>query len=77
MDIACQRGQIADILDMGFLVQYRLIEVCNAPALGNVELEQIREFLCCLLRSWCFAMYETGRVDFRPYRMPYSRASWR
>ena len=48
MDIACQRGQIADILDMGFLVQYRLIEVGNAPTLGNVELEQIGELLCCL-----------------------------
>ena len=48
MDIACQRGQIADILDMGFLVQYRLIEVGNAPTLGNVELEQFCEFLCCL-----------------------------
>ncbi len=39
MDIARQRGQIADILDMGFLVQYRLIKVGNAPALGNVEMK--------------------------------------
>src|SRR5919198_4709214 len=48
MDIACQRGEMADILDMGFLVQYRLVEMGNAPTLGNVELEQIRELLCCL-----------------------------
>ena len=48
MDIAGQRGQIADILDVGFLVQDRLVEVGNAPALGNVELEQIGEFLCRL-----------------------------
>src|SRR5919198_658117 len=48
MDIACQRGEMADILDMGFLVQYRLVEMGNAPTLGNVELEHIGEFLCCL-----------------------------
>ena len=41
MHIACQRGLIADILDMGFLVQYRLKEVGNAPAMGNTKLEQI------------------------------------
>src|SRR5215469_16227638 len=45
MDIACQGGLIADILDMGFLVQYRLIEVGNAPTKRNVELEQLSE--CC------------------------------
>ena len=48
MDIACERGLIADILDMGFLVQYRLVEVGNAPAMGNIELEQIGEFRRCL-----------------------------
>ena len=30
MDIACQGGLIADIFDMGFLVQYRLIEISTA-----------------------------------------------
>jgi hypothetical protein len=44
-EIACQRGLMADILDMGFLVQYRLIEVCNAPTLGDIELEQVSELL--------------------------------
>ena len=39
MHIACQRGQISDILDMGFLVQDGLIEVRDAPAMGNVKLE--------------------------------------
>src|SRR5690349_5106744 len=39
---------MANILDMGFFVQYGLVEMGNAPTLGNVELEQIREFLCCL-----------------------------
>src|SRR4051812_28087259 len=39
---------MADILDMGFLVQYRLVEMGNAPTLGNIELEQLREFLGCL-----------------------------
>src|SRR5436305_129603 len=48
MDIACKRGEMADILDMRFLVQYRLVEMGNAPALGNIELEQIRELVCCL-----------------------------
>src|SRR5690554_3795626 len=43
MDIACQGGLIADSFDMGFLVQYRLIEVGNAPTMGNVELEQFSE----------------------------------
>ena len=36
---------MADILDMRFLVQYGLVEVGNAPALGNAELKQVREFL--------------------------------
>ena len=45
MNIACQRAQIADIPDMGFPVQDRLVEVGNAPALGDVELEQVGEFL--------------------------------
>src|SRR5215216_1481016 len=48
MDIACKCGDMADILDMGFLVQGRLIEMRNAPTLGNVELEQFRELLCGL-----------------------------
>ena len=43
MDIACERGEVANILDMGFLIQYRLVEMRNAPALGNVELEQLGE----------------------------------
>ena len=47
MNIAGQRGQMADISHVEFLVQYRLIKVCNAPALRNVELEQIRKFLGC------------------------------
>src|SRR5262245_41502909 len=33
---------------MRFLVQYRLVEMGNAPTLGNVELKQICEFLGCL-----------------------------
>src|SRR5271169_1939490 len=33
---------------MRFLVQYRLIEVSDAPTMGNVKLEQFSEFLCCL-----------------------------
>ncbi len=33
---------------MGFLVQYRLIEVSDAPTVGDVKLEQLSEFLCCL-----------------------------
>jgi hypothetical protein len=52
---------MADIADVGFLIQYRLVEVRNAPALGNVELEQIREFLRCLLGdgvSPCTKRYE-------------------
>src|SRR5215216_2465729 len=48
MDTACQRSQMAYICEVRFLVQDRLIEVCSAPTLWNVELEQIREFLCCL-----------------------------
>jgi hypothetical protein len=43
VDIARQRGQVADRRDVGFLVQDRLPEVCDAPALGNVELEQFGE----------------------------------
>src|SRR5262245_47150179 len=39
---------MADILDMRFFVQDRLVEMRNAPTLGNVELEQIGEFLCRL-----------------------------
>ena len=48
MDIAGQRGQVADGADMGLFVQDRLIKVRNAPTLGNVELEQSGELLCRL-----------------------------
>ena len=48
MDIACKRSQVADILDMRFLVQYRLVKVCDAPTLRNIELKKFSEFLCCL-----------------------------
>src|ERR1700722_3062330 len=33
---------------MGFLVQYRLIEVSDAPTMGDIKLEQLSELLCCL-----------------------------
>src|SRR5437868_4579161 len=39
---------MSNVGDVGFLVQYCLIEVCNTPALGDIELEQIRKFLCRL-----------------------------
>ena len=48
VDVTCQRGQVADIFDMRFPVQDRLVEMGNTPALGNVELEQVCEFLGCL-----------------------------
>ena len=44
VDIAGQGGQIADLVDMGFLVQDGLMEVGNAPALRNIELEQFGQF---------------------------------
>ena len=43
MDIGCQGTLVADVFDMGFLIQYRLIEVGNAPTMGNVKLEQFSE----------------------------------
>ncbi len=48
VDVARERGQVPDVFNMQFLVQYRLIKVRNAPALWNIELEQIGEFLRCL-----------------------------
>src|SRR6266498_75724 len=48
MNITCQCGQMANIADMRFLVQYCLIQMGDAPALRNVKLEQIGEFLGCL-----------------------------
>ena len=44
MDIACQRGLVADVFDMRFLVQYRLIQMGDTPTLWNVELEEVGEF---------------------------------
>ena len=48
MDITCQRGQEADLPDVGFLVQYRLVEVGDAPTLGDIELKQVSQFILCL-----------------------------
>ncbi|MPM88608.1 hypothetical protein SDC9_135712 [bioreactor metagenome] len=42
--IALQRGQEGDILHMLFLIENSLIQVRHAPALGDVEMEQVGQF---------------------------------
>ena len=49
--IAGQRRQERDVLDMVFLVEDGLVEMCDAPALRNVEAEELRELICCLARD--------------------------
>ena len=50
MDIACQRGQIFDVLHVRLVVQYALIQVRDAPTQGDVIVEQLRQLCRCLTR---------------------------
>ena len=50
MDIPRQRGLVADVFDMRFFVQNRLIKMSNTPTLWNIELEQLCELLGGLSR---------------------------
>ena len=45
MDIARQRGLELDVADVRLFVQDGLVQVGDAPALGNTELEQLGQFL--------------------------------
>ena len=49
--IAGQRRQKSDVLDMVFFIEDGLIEVRDAPALRDVEAEEIRELTCRLARD--------------------------
>ena len=44
MDIAGEGSEILDILHMGIVVEYALIEVADAPAERNVVVEELAEF---------------------------------
>ena len=46
VNVACQGGQVSNILHMLFAVEHGLIQVRNAPALGNVEAQQLSQFSC-------------------------------
>ena len=50
VDISCQRGQIFDVLHVRLVVKYALIQVRDAPAQGDVIVEQLRQFCRCLAR---------------------------
>ena len=49
--IALQRGQIADILYMLLLIQNRLVQMGDAPSLGNIEFKQLCQLYRSLLRN--------------------------
>ena len=49
MDISRKRVDVRDVLDVLLAVQYCLVEVRNAPALGDVESEKFRQFGSSLL----------------------------
>src|SRR5664279_6174365 len=51
MDIARQRGLELDVANVRLFVQDGLVQVGDAPALGNTELEQCGQLLCCLGRG--------------------------
>ena len=51
MDISGKRRDISDLSDMIFLVQHRLIEVGDRPALRDIETEELRQFFRGLRRD--------------------------
>ena len=44
MDVTAEGGDIVNTRHMGFLVQDRLVQVSDAPALGNIKPEQLHQF---------------------------------
>ena len=47
VDIAAEGGQTGNLVDVAFLIEDRLVQVGNAPALGDVEPEQFGQFAGC------------------------------
>ena len=45
VNVACKGGNVSDSGDMLLTIQNCLIQVCDAPSLGDIESEQLRQFL--------------------------------
>ena len=48
MDVARQRGHEANLRNVRLMVEHGLAQMRHAPALGNVEVEKLRQLLCRL-----------------------------
>jgi len=77
MDIACERGLMVDIFDVGSLFKYRLMKVCNASTLGNIMNWNKLVIFFCRLPGIVFRHVRNGMSSFPSLSMPYSRASSR